>query len=277
MPKRSNIFQRLVLLLHERLDKRWKVSESEMLINSLTSEEREVDIVCRSKLGEHEIIVSIECTDTKRPASSPWIEAMAKKHDFLPTSKLVLWSANGFYKPAIALAKKLGIEIVSQDTEISEEWAKFASVFKKGSIKLIHPVLTHFFDYTNSQGEKCRLEGETNYHVRIKDLGIIVTVHDIKEFILENKDFRSVILDNATEEKEDFWLKFEPGSEWEVQKEDGEWVTPFRVGFGIKANTQQASMSSKSVKYENAIYTLSSGKSKKGTIELFVKETKLNR
>lgn len=273
MPKRSNIFQRLVLLLHERLDKRWKVTESEMLTNSLTGEEREVDIVCISKLGEHEIIVSIECTDTKRPVSSPWIEAMSKKHEFLPTSKLVLWSANGFYKPAKTLAGKLGIEIVSQDVEISEEWAIFASVFQKGSIKLIQPVLTHFFDYKNRQGEKCRLDGETNYHVRIKELEIIITVHDVKEFILENKDFRSVILDNATEEKEDFWLKFEPGSEWEVQKEDGEWITPFRIGFGIKANTQQAGMSSKSVKYENAIYTLSSGKSKKGPIELFIKET----
>ncbi len=247
-----------------------------MLINSLTGEEREVDIVCRSKLGAHEIIVSIECTDTKRPASSTWIESLSKKHEFLPTSKLILWSANGFYKPAIVLAEKLGIETVSQDVEISEEWARFARIFGKGSIKLIQPVLGHFFDYTNSTGEKCRLDNETNYLIRIKELDKIITVNDVKEFILENTGLRSVTLDHATEDNEDFWIEFEPGSEWEVQKEDGEWVVPFRIGFGLKANTQQASMSSKSVKYGNAIYTLSSGKSKKGPIELFVKETKLN-
>lgn len=71
MPKRTNKFQRLVALLHEQLDKNWTVNESEMLINSLTEEEREVDIVCRSKLGTHEFILSIECTATKRPAGSP--------------------------------------------------------------------------------------------------------------------------------------------------------------------------------------------------------------
>lgn len=274
MPKRSNQFQRLVVLLHERLDKNWTVIESEMLINTLTGDEREVDIVCRSKLGAHEVIVSIECTDTKRPASSTWVESMRSKHEFLPTSKLILWSGNGFYKPAIEIAKKCGIETVSPQNEISEEWAKIANIFKKGSIKLIQPVLSHFFDYTNNEGKKCRLDADTNYPIRIKDLDITIHVSDVQEFILENQELRSVLLDHATEDKQDFWVKFEPGSKWEVQREDGEWFVPFRIGFGIKANTQLANVVSKSIKYGDAIYTLSSGRSQKGPIELFFKETK---
>lgn len=256
------------------LDNSWMVAESEMLIHSLTGEEREVDIVCRSKLGAYEVIISIECTDTSRPASSTWVETISKKHEFLPTSKLILWSASGFYNPAIKLAEKLGIEIVSQNVDITEEWAKFANIFKKGSIKLIQPVLSHFFDYTNSEGKKCRLDGKINYQIHIEDIDTIIPINDIKEFILEDKEFRSVILDHATEENQDFWLNFEPESKWKVQKEDGEWVTPFRIGFGIIANTQQANMISKSVKYGDAIYTLSSGKSQKGPIELFFKEMK---
>jgi hypothetical protein len=59
MPKRSYIFQRLVKLLHDRLDEKWVVNESEFLCNRLTGEEREVDIVLRYKLGTHEVIVSI--------------------------------------------------------------------------------------------------------------------------------------------------------------------------------------------------------------------------
>lgn len=43
---------------------------------------------------------------------------MPKKHEFLPTSKLVLWSANGFYKPAIRTAKMFGIDTVSQNDNI---------------------------------------------------------------------------------------------------------------------------------------------------------------
>ena len=45
MPKRTNIFQRLVKLLHDRLDANWVVNESEMLVHRLTGEEREVDIL----------------------------------------------------------------------------------------------------------------------------------------------------------------------------------------------------------------------------------------
>ncbi len=274
MPKRSNQFQRLVTLLHERLDKNWTVVESEMLIHTLSGEEREVDIVCRSKLGDHEIIVSIECTDTKRPAGSPWVESMKTKHDFLPTSKLILWSGQGFSKPALELAQKCVIETVTPQSDITEEWAKFANIFKAGTIKLIQPVLSHFFDYTNQEGKKCRLDGDTNYPIRIVDLDLIIHVNDVQEYILENNELRTVLLDHATEEKQDFWMKFEPGSKWQVQKENGDWVVPFRIGFGIKTNTQQAKMVSKSIKYGDAIYTLSSGKSQKGSIELFFKETK---
>ncbi len=82
MPKRTNIFQRLVKLLHDRLDKNWEVNESEMLCNRLTGKDREVDIVLKYRLGTHKLIVSIECTDTERPASSTWVEAMAKSMNF---------------------------------------------------------------------------------------------------------------------------------------------------------------------------------------------------
>lgn len=273
MPKRSNHFQRLVALLHERLDKNWTVTESEMLAHSLTGEDREVDIVCRSKLGEHEIIVSVECTDTNRPAGSPWVESMRCKHEFLPTSKLILWSGSGFSKPALDFAEKCSIETVTPENEVDLEWAKFANVFKNGTIKLIQPVLSHFFDYEDLNGKKCRLDGDKNYAIHLKDLDKIIHIDDVKEFLLESQDLRTVLLDHATENNQDFWIKFEPGTEWTVQAEDGNWVKPFRIGFGIKANTQIAEMKSKSVKYGSAVYTLSTGQSSKGPIELFVKET----
>lgn len=275
MPKRTNEFQRLVKWLHEQIDKNWEVTESETLTHRLTEKGREVDIVCRYRLGPHEVIVSIECTDTGRKADSAWVESMAKKHEHLPTSKLILWSGNGFYKPALELAEKLGIETVSQDGRITEEWAKFANIFKQGTIKLITPVISHFFDYENNEGKKCRLEAKVNYRIRLTDIDKIITLNDVIEHVLlNNHQLRAAMLDHATEDNEDFWVQFMPNAEWEVEKEDGEWIVPFRIGFGIKANTVQASVTSKSVKYEDAVYTITSGKSKKGAIEFFFKETK---
>ena len=59
MPKRSNSFQRLVKLLHERLDDSWVVTESMMFDDSFTGEKREVDIVLESYVGSHKIVLSI--------------------------------------------------------------------------------------------------------------------------------------------------------------------------------------------------------------------------
>lgn len=59
MPKRTNIFQHLVKLLHDRLDDKYVVNESIMLLHKLTRKKREVDIVLKYKLGMYNVIVSI--------------------------------------------------------------------------------------------------------------------------------------------------------------------------------------------------------------------------
>jgi hypothetical protein len=48
MPKRTNTFQQLVVILHEQIAGQATVVESEMLQNRVTGEEREVDVVIRS-------------------------------------------------------------------------------------------------------------------------------------------------------------------------------------------------------------------------------------
>jgi hypothetical protein len=272
MPKRSNIFQRLVKLLHERLDSNWVVTESEMLTHRLTNEEREVDIVLRYRLGPYTLLFSVECTDTNRPASSTWVEAMAKKHEFLPTSKLVLWSASGFYKPAMETAQKLGIDIVAQDNNDDVEWSKFTKIFNNGFVKLIHPEYSYFIDVIDIDGEKIRLEGPCNYTFRVLKKEEYFTILQLKEFISHQKKLGSVLLDHVTETKKDFWVQFIPPFECLVQKEDGNWVKPFRIGFGIKIDTEKTELKSKSASYEGSISTLATGEIKSGIFELFVQE-----
>lgn len=272
MPKRSNIFQRLVKLLYDRLDENWVVNESEMLCNRLTGEDREVDIVLRYKLGAHEVVVSIECTGIKRPASSTWVEGMAKKHEFLATSKLVLWSANGFYKPALTTAEKLGIETVSQNENIDVEWATISKIFKNGFLKVVHSSFKFFIDVVETNGKKDRLEGPHNFIFKIKDKGIYFTILQLRQYIMGIQDIGTVLLDHASEDKEDFWMQIEPPFECQVQKENGEWVDPFRIGFGIKAKAEETKTNSKTVQYQNTVSTLAVGKLKSGTLELFLEE-----
>ncbi len=272
MPKRTNIFQRLVKLLHDRLDENWEVNESVMFCNRLTGEEREVDIVLKYQLGAHDIIVSIECTDTKRPASSIWVESMVQKHKFLPTSKLVLWSANGFYKPAMVTAEKLGVETVSQSDDIDVEWATLSKAFNGGFMKIVSPSFSFFIDVFDTNGEKIRLEGPYNYSFRINNDELFFTIMQLQQYVMSLKEIGNMLLDHASIENEDFWIQYEPNFKCEVQKENGDWVKPFRFGFGIKTNVEEAKAESKAVKYQNTVTTLIAGKFKSGSLEIFVEE-----
>ncbi len=114
MPKRTTIFQNLVALFEGQLAPlEATIHESRMLKDAGTGEDREVDIVIEVNAGVHPVVIGIEVIDQKRPASSPWVESIAKKHEDLPINKTILVSRSGFYRPAIQKAKALKIEALA--------------------------------------------------------------------------------------------------------------------------------------------------------------------
>src|SRR6185503_6978270 len=96
MPQRSNAFQQLITLLHQQLDDRAVVTESKMLRDQRTGDNREVDIVIDARSGGYPITIGVECIDHKRKASVEWVERMWAKHQDLHTDKIVLVSRSGF-------------------------------------------------------------------------------------------------------------------------------------------------------------------------------------
>lgn len=113
MPKRSNQFQKLVFLIKQHVSEDAKVTESKLLKNRLTGQEREVDICIESTMASHPVTISIECTDRKRRADVTWVEQMRAKHEDLPSDVLVLVSKSGFTPRAEQTARKRGIEILA--------------------------------------------------------------------------------------------------------------------------------------------------------------------
>ncbi len=100
MPKRSNPFQQVVKLLHEQFSDGGVVTESKQLPDSRTGNLCEVDIVIEVKVADYPVIISVECTDHKRPATVEWVREMWAKHSDLPTNKLILVSRSGFSQEA---------------------------------------------------------------------------------------------------------------------------------------------------------------------------------
>jgi hypothetical protein len=92
MPPRSTPFQKLVLHVQEQLADGASVVESAMLRHRGTGGLREVDIVVRATVGEHTLVIALECVEQSRPADQTWVEQMKAKHEHLETDKLILVS-----------------------------------------------------------------------------------------------------------------------------------------------------------------------------------------
>lgn len=139
MPKRSNEFQKLVYLVRVNLAAGATVTESKMLQDRLTGQEREVDVCVEGVVGSTPVNVCIECCDRSRSADVTWVEAMKAKHERLPTHALILASRSGFTKEAQEVAERYGIETISFDevdradfhallTGTSALWTKCVSI-----------------------------------------------------------------------------------------------------------------------------------------------------
>jgi hypothetical protein len=85
------------------------VEESAMLVNRVTGRPREVDVVVRTTVASHEIVVGVEVTRAGRKATVEWVERMIGKHQNLPTDKLVLVAESGFRPQARDVARAAGV------------------------------------------------------------------------------------------------------------------------------------------------------------------------
>lgn len=127
MPKRHNIFQDLMASIHKQLASSSRIAESEMFTDPSSGQAREVDLVIRSSVDGYEIVISVECTDRKRPVSVEWVEQMCCKHRDLPTHKLVLVSKSGYTKAALSKGRALGAKLLSIEAAERVDWAKYVN------------------------------------------------------------------------------------------------------------------------------------------------------
>lgn len=84
-----------------------------MLVNRVTGEEREVDVVIRSTIAGQSVTIGIEAT--MRKSDSPWVEQTIGKHVDLPTDRLVLVAEKGFSKPARRYAEHKSVALIAPE------------------------------------------------------------------------------------------------------------------------------------------------------------------
>lgn len=275
MPKRSNTFQRLALLVHQRLGQDWKVEESHMFTDLITGEQREVDIVAQTTVGTYPLFLSIECRDHLRPADVLWIEGIAKKHEHLPTSKLVLWSRSGFTKAATLKARALKIETISQADASQADWAQLARDLIGGHVQHVTPRYTAFIDVDPPEGEPRRLEQVEGAAWHSASGAQVGTVQAFIHLIANDPQFRTVILDNTTPGAGNFYVELTPPEPWFTALPEGGQAKIRRIGVGIDTITENAVLDTASAMTEKgaAVLTLACAKLTAGTLEVLVQES----
>lgn len=109
MPQRSNLHQAVIFYVkRHHAPANVEVTESKMLHDPASGEDREVDIVMEGRLGDERVCVSVEVVARSRPMGPEWVGAMVTKHERMATTKLVLVSWSGFSRGARRLIESYG-------------------------------------------------------------------------------------------------------------------------------------------------------------------------
>lgn len=217
MPKRSNSFQRLVLLINSSLAENARVVESAMLDDKITGEQREVDVLISTHTAGYEVNIAIEVVARGRKADTPWVESMHSKHASLPTNKLILVAESGFTAPALRKAKHYGFEAVTIETALDADW-KLATEL----------AATGFFELTSFR-YSCAVvyesEGGVLQQVDISTASLIIaesqqiTLDEFVRYVLNLPETKDALYPRISVMNErQFWFSYaKPGGLWKIE------------------------------------------------------------
>lgn len=276
MPKRSNVFQRLVAAVHGQLSPAWTVQESRLLEDSITHEPREVDIVAESSVAGHNLCLSIECRDSVRAADVTWIEAMAKKHEHLATSKLVLWSRSGFSKAAARKASALKIDLVPAGDTMDIVWARLARDLVGGMIQYLEADFSEaFVDVESSDGSRSRHDASLTFTLRSVSGSseVEARVGALLVQIRSTPGVGTTLLDHAPDGTGTFHIEYEPPFPCDVYDQAVRLGRLVRLGVVVQTVVQKAPLKVRSILYEGKVFTMASADLQAGRFDVLVAES----
>ncbi|HEY4320121.1 MAG TPA: hypothetical protein VGM77_02995 [Gemmatimonadales bacterium] len=272
MPKRSNIFQRLVAGVHSSLGAGWAVAESVELTDSVTGEPREVDVVADATIGGYRVLLCIEVRDRKRPADVTWVEAMARKHQDLPTNKLVLWSPTGFSSSARVKASALAIDLVAPGDGTKAPWALLARDLVGATVKLVRPSFEVFADVEIGSGINERWPAPNDMILKQSGGSQHATVGAILRQIADSPEVRTALLDHAPDGSGSFHGIYHPPFPATAVGPNGVERSLNRLVIGISTVAEVAHVRSRSVVHAATVTTLAEARMSDGRLELLAHE-----
>ena len=244
-----------------------------MLEDSVTHQPREVDIVAKQLVAGHLVVLSVECRDHNRPAEVQWVEGASKKHEHLPTSKLVLWSRSGFTKQAVVKAAALKIDTVSQAQATCPTWARLARNLVGGRVQHVTPAYKPFVDVVLPDGSLSRYEDVADWSFFDSDGRLVGSVPALMHQLNHGELVREVLLDHAPLGRGDFYVELKPPEPWFADVPGEIRCRTHRIGVGVETTAASAPIATASAVVKNKVVTLAIAALDRGTLEVLFEET----
>ena len=112
MKKKWREFEKLVSRIEKLLSPQGAVVKTpDRLIDKITGQIREVDASIRLTVGSLQVLITIECRDSKKISDDTWIEQLVTKKQKIGASNTIAVSSTKFSKSAIETSRLHGIEL----------------------------------------------------------------------------------------------------------------------------------------------------------------------
>lgn len=124
MPRQGESFHQLVERIQRAVEDRSEVQieSPKFLVDIITKQLREHDIVLTYQMPQWPIVVAIECRDRKRPVGVNQVEEFQSKCASTGVNRGIIVSSGGFTETAQVKAKHYGIDCFSMDQIEKVEW-----------------------------------------------------------------------------------------------------------------------------------------------------------
>ena len=128
MPKRTNDFQQLVLMIQQALVPEGAVvTESAMVDTTDGTTTREIDILIQSAVGPYTIRIAVEAKDESRKLDLIGFEAIIAKYlvdGGVNVNKVVVVAHNGFSESVRTRAKLLDVDLFTLSEAATADWTR---------------------------------------------------------------------------------------------------------------------------------------------------------
>jgi len=138
--KFENVVETLERILS---DSKVTIESPGFLVDRVTNQKREIDVLIRFSQGHHKQVIAIECKDRKKPVGVPDVEAFNTKTCDLKITKVVMVSSSGFRKNAIKKASFYNISCLSVEEIEGFKWlgTKYVTLVENKILKIYFKII----------------------------------------------------------------------------------------------------------------------------------------